>query len=63
MTRRVLYNIQEASTIGKIEKNYHRINVALEDRQADLLSAIVEIEGIFSNHTLSLLIYPRATLS
>ena len=59
----MLHNIQEASMVQEIGKNYHRINAALEDRQVDHQSAIVEIEGTISNHTLAILIYPRATLS
>ena len=58
----MLHNIQEASTVGEIGKNFHWINVALEDWQADHQSAIVEIEGTISNHTLAILIDPGATL-
>ena len=47
----------------EIRKIYHRINADLEDRQANHQSAIVEIEGTISNHTLSILISPGATLS
>ena len=60
---KILHSIQEASTIGEIGKNFHRINAALEDRQADHQSAIVEIEGTISNHTISILIDQGATLS
>ena len=59
----MLHNIQEASTVGEICKNYHKIHAAMEDQQVDHQSAIVEIEGIISNHTLAILIYPGATLS
>ena len=60
---KMLHNLQEASTVGEIGKNYHKIHAALEDRQADHQSAIVEIEGIISNHALAILIDPGATLS
>ena len=59
----MLHNIQEESTIGEIGKNYHRINASLEDQQADHQSAIMEIEGTISNHTLAISTDPRATLS
>ena len=49
--------------VGEIGKNFHRINAALEDQQANHQSAIVEIEGTISNHTISVLIDPGATLS
>ena len=59
----MLHNIQEASNVGEIGKNYHIINAALKDRQADHHFAIVEIEGTISNHILAMLIDPVATLS
>ena len=59
----MLQNIREASTVGEIGKNFHRINAALEDQQADHQSDIVEIEGTISNHTLAVLIDMGATLS
>ena len=60
---KMLHNLQEASIVGEIGKNYHKIHAVLEDRQADNQSAIVEIEGIISNHALAILIDPGATLS
>ena len=59
----MLHNLQEASTVGEIGKNYQKIHAALEDRQVDHQSTIVEIEGIISNHTLAILIDPGSTLS
>ena len=53
-----LHNIHEASIVGEIGRSFYRINAALEDRQADHQSTIVEIEGIVSNHTISVLIDP-----
>ena len=58
-----LHSIHEASTVGDIGRSYHCINAALEDRQADHQSTIVEIEGIVFNHIVSVLIDPGATLS
>ena len=59
----MLHNLQEASIVGEIGKNYHKIHAALEDWQADHQSTIVEIEGIISNHTLAILIDLGAALS
>ena len=60
---KMLHNIQEASTVGEIGKNYHIINASLKDQQAYHHSAIMEIEGAISNHILAMLIDPGATLS
>ena len=35
--------------MGKIEKSFHQINAALEDREVDHQYAIVEIEGTISH--------------
>jgi len=58
-----LHSVQEASIVGEIGRNFHTINAALEDRQVDHQSTIVEIEGIVSNHTIPVLIDPGAMLS
>ena len=58
-----MHIIQEASTVGEIGRSFHCINTALEDRQADHHSTIVEIEGIVLNHAISVLIDLGATLS
>ena len=55
--------MQEASTIGEVGKFFHHINAALENRQADHQSAIVEIEVTITNQKLSILIDSRSTLS
>jgi len=60
---KTLHSVQEASMVGEIGKNFHRINAASEDQQADHQSTIVEIEDTVSNHTISVLIDPGATLS
>ena len=53
---KTLHSIREASIVGEIGRNFHSINAALEDRQADHQSTIVDIEGIVSNHAISVLI-------
>ena len=59
----MLHKLQEASTLGEIGKNYHKIYAALEDGQEDHQSAIVEIESIISKHTLAIVIDTGASLS
>ena len=55
--------LEKASTIGKVGKSFHRINVALEDRHAYHQSAIVDIEGTIYNQRPSILIDLGDTLS
>jgi predicted aspartyl protease len=62
-TNRTIQNIQEASTIGDIGKSIHRINAALDDRQTNHQSTIVEIEGKIHDRKVSILIDPGASLS
>jgi len=51
-----VYNLQEASTVGDIGRRIHRINVALDGKQVDHQSTIVEIEGKIHNSKVSILI-------
>ena len=60
---KTFHSVQEASIVGEIGRNFHSINAALEDRQANHQSTIVEIEGTVLNHTIFVLIDPQATLS
>jgi len=46
-----------------VGKSLHRINVAIDGRQADHQSSLVEIEGKINNTRISILIDPGATLS
>jgi hypothetical protein len=43
--RTVVHNLQEASTVGDVGRSLHRINAAINGRQADHQSSMVEIEG------------------
>eukprot|EP00253_Pinus_taeda_P019990 PITA_19990 len=58
-----LSQIHKASTVGKVGRSIPRINVALEDRQAEYQPTMVEFEGKISNLTISVLIDPGAMLS
>jgi len=62
-SNKTIQNIQEASTIGDIGKSSHRINVALDGRQADHQSTVVEIEGKIHDRKVCILIDPGAILS
>jgi hypothetical protein len=61
--RTVVHNLQEASTVGDVGRSLHRINAAIDGRQADHQSSMVEIEGKINNTRISVLIDPGATLS
>ena len=61
--RVVVHNLQESSTVGDVGRILHRINVVMDDRQADHHSSIVEIEGKINNTRISFLVYPGAMLS
>eukprot|EP00253_Pinus_taeda_P014098 PITA_14098 len=58
-----LSQIHEVSTVGEVGRSILRINVVLEDRQAEYQPTMVEFEGNISNLTVSVLIDPGATLS
>lgn len=49
--------------MGDVARSIPKINVALEYHQADYQPTMVEFEGKSFNHTVSILIDPRATLS
>eukprot|EP00253_Pinus_taeda_P020664 PITA_20664 len=57
-----LSQIHEASIVGEVGRSVPRINVALEDRQAEYQPTMVEFEGKISNLIIIVLIDP-ATLS
>ena len=60
---RPTYNVQEAETVGQVARAIPRIYAALEDRQADHQSAVVEIAGKIVEQSVSILIDPGSTHS
>jgi hypothetical protein len=58
-----IHNLQEASTVGDVGRSLHRINAAIDGRQDDHQSSVVEIEGKINNTQIFVLIDPGATLS
>ena len=58
-----VHTIQEEATVGDVENDVPRINVALENRQVDNQTSMVEIEGMIHNKTISILIDLGSSLS
>jgi hypothetical protein len=61
--RTTINNLHEASIVGDVGIILHQINAAMDGRQADHQSAVVEIEGKINNTQIFVLIDPGATLS
>ena len=53
--------VNEASTVIDMARNIPRINVALEDRQADHQSTMLEVEGKISSTSISIVIDSSAS--
>ena len=60
---RPAYNVQEAETVGQVARAVPRIYAALEDRQADHQSVVVEVAGKIAEQSISILIDPGSTHS
>ena len=60
---RRIYNIQEATPVNDVAKSVPQIYAALDNNQADHQASVVEIEGMISNHLVSILIDPGSNLS
>ena len=58
-----MHTIQEEETVGDVENEMPRINAALENRQTDHQTSMVEIQGMLQNQHVSILIDPGASLS
>ena len=57
------YNIQEVETVGQVARAVPRIYAALEDRQADHQSTVIEVVGNIVEQSVSILIDPGSTHS
>jgi hypothetical protein len=53
---KTMHNIQEASTVEYKGRSIPRIYVALEDRQEEYQSNMIEVEGKIINHQVAILI-------
>ena len=60
---RPTYNIQEVEIVGQVARVVPRIYAALEDRQADHQSMVVEVAGKIIEQSISILIDPGYTHS
>ena len=60
---RPTYNVQEAETVGQVARAIPRIYAALEDRQEDHQSTVVEVAGKIVEKSVSILIDPGSTHS
>ena len=58
---RPAYNIKEAETVGQVARVVPTIYAALEDRQADHQSTMVEVVGKVVEQSISILIDPGST--
>jgi len=58
-----VHSVQQASTIGDMARSIPRISAALENRQADHQTSLVEVEGTLNAKSVSILIDPGASLS
>jgi hypothetical protein len=58
-----IYNIQEATTVNDVARSVPEIYAALDNNQANHQASVVEIEGMISNHLVSILIDPGSNLS
>ena len=50
-------------TVGDLARTMHRINLALENRQEDYQTSMVEVEGMINQTPIAILIDPGASLS
>ena len=57
------YKIQEVETVGQVAREVPRIYAALEDRQVDHQSTVVEVAGKIVEQSVSILIDPGSTHS
>ena len=58
-----IHTIQEEMTVGDLARTMPKINVALENRQANYQTSMVEVEGNINQIPISILIDPGASLS
>ena len=58
-----MHTIQEEAIVGDVANEMPRINAALENRQADHQTSMVEIQGVIHNKLVSILIDEGASIS
>jgi hypothetical protein len=58
-----VYNVKESTTVNDVARIMPQIYAALDNRQAGHQTLVVEMEGMISNHRVSILIDPSSNLS
>jgi hypothetical protein len=53
---RVVHNVQRVETVKDMGRNVPRIYVALDNKQVEYMSHMIEMEGMINNQTLAILI-------
>jgi hypothetical protein len=54
---RVVHNVQQVEIVEDMGKNLPRIYVALDNKQVEFQSHMIEVEGMINNQTIEILIY------
>jgi len=54
--------MQEAFMVGEVTRSMPRINVALDDHQAEYWPTMIECEGMITNQPIYILFDPSASL-
>jgi hypothetical protein len=60
---RSVHNVQKVETMEDMGKRVPRIYAALDNKQDEFQSHMIEIEGMINNHALTILIDSRASHS
>jgi hypothetical protein len=60
---RNVHNVQQAKTVEDMGRNVPRIYAALENKQAEYRSHMIEVEGMINNQTIAILIDSGASHS
>ena len=60
---RRIYNIQESTTVNDVARSVPQIYASLDNKQDDHQTSVVEMEGMITNHLVSILIDPGSNLS
>jgi hypothetical protein len=58
-----VYNVQEATKCNEVSRILPHIYAAFDNRQDDHQNLVVEMEGMISNHHVSILIDPSSNLN
>ena len=58
-----IHTVQEEMTVGELARIMPKINAALENRQAEYHTSMVEVEGMINQTPVTILIDPGASLS